>query len=145
MQRILVGIAAFGVGVLLISSPVVSQPPEGKGGKDGKDGKDGKGGPPRFELGKAFPPPLLEQLNLTPAQEKELEAIEKDLKGKLDKLLTADQKQIAADFRPRGPGGMGMGEKGDKGGKTGKGGKGGKGDKGDKGDKNDRPDRPPVE
>jgi hypothetical protein len=146
MQRILFGIVAFGIGVLLISSPVVSQPPEGKGGKDGKEGKDGKGGPPRFELGKAFPPPLLEQLNLTPAQEKELEAIEKDLKVKLDKLLTADQKQIAADFRPRGPGGMG--EKSGKGGmgeKGGKGGKGAKGDKGDKGDKGERPDRPPVE
>jgi hypothetical protein len=62
-------------------------------------------GPPRYELGRVFPPPLREQLNLTPEQEKALAEIEKDLKEKLGKLLTDEQKKIAADFRPHGPGG----------------------------------------
>ncbi|MCE9562160.1 MAG: YHYH protein [Planctomycetes bacterium] len=101
MLRLLFGMVAFVAGLALIVSPAVSQPP---GGKDGK-GKDGKGGPPRFELGQVFPPPLLAELKLTPEQEKELDAIRKDLKTKLDKLLTDEQKKTVENFRPRGPGG----------------------------------------
>jgi hypothetical protein len=123
MNRVLFGMAAFAIGVALLASPAVSQPPGGKDDKDGK-GKDGKGGPPRFELGQIFPPPLEAELKLTPAQEKELDIIKKDLKAKLDKLLTADQKKTVENFRPRGPGGMG-GPGGDKGGKGGPGGPGG--------------------
>ncbi len=101
MSRLLFGMVAFVAGLALIASPAVSQPP---GGKDGK-GKDGKGGPPRYELGQVFPPPLLAGLKLTPEQEKELDTIRKDLKTKLDKLLTDEQKKTAENFRPRGPGG----------------------------------------
>jgi hypothetical protein len=144
MKRVALGIVAFAFGTLLVMSTAVSQPPGGKGDKDGKEGKFG---PPRFELGQVFPPPLLVELNLTPAQEKELETIKQDLKAKLDKLLTAEQKTTVENFRPRGPGGFGgPGEKGGKGGF--KGGKGDKGDfKGDKGEKGDKggPDRPPFE
>jgi hypothetical protein len=82
-----------------------------------------------------FPPPLLEELNLTPAQQKEYEAIKADLKTKLTKLLTDDQKKAIENFRPRGPGGPG----GPGGGPDDKGGKGG--DKGD--DKGKGP--PPIE
>ena len=126
MNRIVFGIVAFLGGVALISAPAISQPPMGKDGKDakGKDGKDGKGGPPRYELGQVFPPPLLEELNLTATQQKELEKIQADLKTKLGKLLTDDQKKTCENFRPRGPGGPGGpgGEKGGKGGDPGKGG-----------------------
>jgi hypothetical protein len=165
MKRLLFGLVTFSVGMLLLASPAISQPPE-KGDKEG-----GKGAPPKFELGQLFPPPVVEQLNLTPAQEKEIDAIKADVKAKLEKLLTEEQKKIVEDFRPGmgGPGGMGgdkggMGDKGakgvkggEKGGKSGdkgsKGGdKGGKGAPGEKGDKSgkggaggDRPERPPVE
>ncbi len=129
MSRVVFGMAAFLVGVAIFASPAVSQPP---GGKDDKGGK-GKGGPPRFELGQIFPPPLEAELKLTAAQEKELDAIKKDLKTKLNKLLTDDQKKTIENFHPRGPGGMG----GEKGGKGGKGGEGGKGER--------PPFEPPVE
>jgi hypothetical protein len=101
MVRSLCGAVAFVVGLALAVSPAVSQPP---GGKDGK-GKEGRGGPPRFELGQVFPPPLQAELKLTPEQEKELDAIRKDLKAKLEKLLTDEQKKAVESFRPRGPGG----------------------------------------
>jgi len=102
-----------------------------KGAKDvkgAKDGKAGKGPPPRFELGDVFPGPLLAELKLTPAQEKELDGIKKDLKAKLNKILTDDQKKVIENFRPRGPGGPGA-EKDGKGppGKDGKDIKDGKG------------------
>ena len=133
MRRIALGVLAFGCGTILMMSTAISQPPRGKGDKDGKQGKFG---PPRFELGQVFPPPLLEELNLTPEQEKELESIKQDLKTKLDKLLTADQKKIVENFRPRGPRGFGG-----PGGRDGKGFKGKGFYKGDKGE----PDRPPFE
>ncbi len=65
------------------------------------------GPPPRYELGHVFPPPLLEQLNLTSDQQAELEIIQQELKSKLEKLLTDEQKQQVENFRPRRPGGPG--------------------------------------
>jgi hypothetical protein len=135
MTRVLFGMVAFVVGAMLVASPAVSQPPGGKDDKDGKGGKGGKGGPPRYEIGQIFPPPLEAELNLTAAQQKELDAIKADLKAKLEKLLTAEQKKTVENFRPRGPGGFG--EKGGKGGPGGRGGDGGPGGKGG--------DRPPFE
>lgn len=139
MTRVFFGMVAFVAGVALMTSPAVSQPPGGKDGKGGKGDKGGKGMP--FELGQVFPPPLMAELNLTPAQLKELDAIKADLKTKLDKLLTAEQKKTIEDFRPMGKGGDMGGKGGDKGGKGGD--KGAKG--GDKGGKGEGPDRPGFE
>src|SRR5665213_273919 len=102
MKRILFAMSAFTALAVLVSFQAVSQPPRGKAGNEGR-----RGGPPRFELGQVFPPPLLEELNLTPEQEQQLEVIRKDLHAKLDKLLTDEQKKKVEDFRPRGPGGPG--------------------------------------
>lgn len=103
MWRALIALTMFAAGVVLVGPPAASQPP---GGKDGK-GKDGKGAPPRFELGQLFPPPLRAELKLTPEQEKELEALRKDVKAKLEQLLTDEQQKTVENFRPRGPGGTG--------------------------------------
>lgn len=97
----------LGTAVLILTAD--AQPPGG-GGKD-KKGKDGKGPPPKFAPGMLFPPGLREELKLTAEQEKAVAAMEKELKEKLDKLLTPEQKKIVEDFRPRppmgGPGGPG--------------------------------------
>lgn len=146
MKRLVCGVAAFVAGVALIASPAVSQPPDGKGGKDGKFGpKDGKGMKGGFKAGTVLPPFVVEELKLTDAQKEQLAAIEKDVKARLDKLLTDEQKQALENFRP-GPGFPGEkggkgGPGGDKGGKGGPGGdKGGKGGPGDKG----KGDPPPA-
>jgi hypothetical protein len=147
MKRAFIGITAFVGMAILVASQAVSQPPGGAG-KDEKGGA--QKGPQRFELGQVLPPPLIAELKLTPEQEKELETIKTDLKAKLDKLLTAEQKKTIENFRPRGaggpggPGGPGGGnEKGAKGGmppmEKGGGAKGGA----EKG--GDRPDRPAIE
>ncbi|MFM7111951.1 MAG: hypothetical protein ACKO26_12465 [Planctomycetota bacterium] len=142
MHRLGFGLAALVVAAVFMVTSASSQPP---GGKDGKDGKDGKGGPPRFELGQLIPPPLRGELKLTPEQEKQLDDLKNEVKGKLAKILTPEQVKAAENFRPRfgGPGGPG-GPGGDKGGKGGPGGdKGGKGGPG--GDKGGRPARPASE
>ena len=88
------------------ASSGMAQPP---GGREGNDGRGPGPGPlpNRFELGQVLPPPLIAELNLTAAQELELDAIKKDLKTRLDKLMTDEQKKTIENFRPRGPGGFG--------------------------------------
>lgn len=150
MKRVLFTMLAFTVGVILVESSATSQPP---GGKEARDGKGDDKAPPKFELGQLLPPPLVEELKLTEAQTKQYEALQKEVKAKLEKILTAEQKKTVEEFRPRGgPGGMGkdgMGKGGDKGGKGGeKGGKGG--EKGGKGGEKGPPpekggERPPQD
>lgn len=129
MKRVLCGAMAFVAGVALLASPAVSQPPGGKDGKGG--GKDGKGMRAGFKMGTVLPPFMVEELKLTDTQKGQLAEIENDVKSKLDKILTDDQKKAIETLRPGqgGPGGDKGGPGGDKGG--GRGGKGGKG--GDKG------------
>jgi Spy/CpxP family protein refolding chaperone len=56
-----------------------------------------------------------EQLKLTDAQKKELEALQKDVDAKIDKLLTDDQKKTLKELKERGPG-RGLGGPGGPGG-----------------------------
>lgn len=93
--------------------------PQGKGqfGRGGPGGPGGPGrGPEGFKLGTVIPPHMLEELELTKDQQEELTDLEKDVKGKLEKILTKDQ--IASLNRPPmgpgrgGPGGPPPGEEG---------------------------------
>jgi hypothetical protein len=68
----------------------------------------GRNGPPPFQLGRVLPPFVHQQLGLSEDQEKALQELEKDVRQRLEHLLTADQKrQIAGiglpgvDRRPR--------------------------------------------
>jgi hypothetical protein len=129
--------------------------PEGdRGGPGGPGGPGGRpGGAPRFEIGQVLPPFVVEQLELTPEQQKQLDALQKDLKSKLDKLLTADQKKKLETMRPRGPreggpggpggpGGDRGGPGGDRGGPPREGGERGPRPGGDRGVPQERGERP---
>ncbi len=63
------------------------------------------GGPPR--PGQILPPMLRQRLAISPQQEKEINALQKEVDARLDKLLTAEQKQQLKEMRERGPGGFG--------------------------------------
>ena len=93
MRRALFGILAFAAGVGLVALPAQSQPPA----KDGKGAKGAKAGP---AVGVVVPPALLDELKLTDAKKAELKDIEKDLKGRLDKLFTDDQKKLTEAYQP---------------------------------------------
>src|SRR5262249_19165850 len=73
-----------------------------KGKKDGPFGK-GKGGPP--QPGVILTPFLQSQLNLTDDQRKEIDALQKEVDTRLDKILNADQRQLLREMREKGPGG----------------------------------------
>jgi hypothetical protein len=83
------------VGMALSVAVAVSQPPaEGR-----------RGPPPRFELGKVLPPFVEEELDLSKDQKEQLARLEKDVKERLEKILTDKQKEKIKTLRPLGPGG----------------------------------------
>jgi len=149
MQKYLAGIATLGL-ICFMGLSVWSQPQDGKGGpgKDGgKDFKKGPGGDKKgpsmgFELGKVLPPHIADTLELSDDQLKQIADLEKEVKTKLTKILTAGQvKKVEAS---RGLGKMD--------GKEGKGKEGkdkdGKGDKGKEGaapDKKSSQPRPAMD
>jgi hypothetical protein len=55
-------------------------------------------------LGRVLPPHLRDELDLTEEQDKQLDELEKDVKDRVLKILTADQKKKLRELR-RGPGG----------------------------------------
>jgi hypothetical protein len=58
------------------------------------------GRPPRYQLGNLLPPHVKEELNLTTDQQKQLAELELEVKGKLEKILTAEQKKQIEQHRP---------------------------------------------
>jgi len=98
MQKYLAGIATLGL-ICFMGLSVWSQPQDGKGGpgKDaGKDFKKGPGGdkkgpPMGFEIGKVLPPHIADTLELSEDQLKQIADLEKEVKAKLTKILTAGQ------------------------------------------------------
>lgn len=126
MNRTRVGLLAL-LAAGVFSMTADSQPPDGKdrpagnrGGPGGPGGPPGgPGGPPggmggtgmgfgRFEVGRLIGPPIRQELKLTEEQEKQLVELEKSVKERLAKILTADQMKRLENFRPRfGRGGLG--------------------------------------
>jgi hypothetical protein len=157
MKKVMLGMAAFGIGAILTCGSALSQPPGEKGDKGGfgkggfpggPGGFGGKGG--GFKLGAVLPPFAADQLKLTDDQKTQIAALEADVKAKLEKVLTADQLKSLETMRGGfgGPGGFG-GKGGFPGGDRGKGGaEGGKGGfpggKGGPGGDRGKGERPPV-
>jgi Spy/CpxP family protein refolding chaperone len=125
--------ALFVGGLLAVASLGSAQPPEGQ--KEGPKGKGpgGKGGFGKGGFGKGggfggfggpaagqiLSPFVQDQLKLTDAQKKDLEAMQKDVDAKLDKILTEEQRaqlKQMKERRGRGPGGFGPGGPGGRGG-----------------------------
>jgi hypothetical protein len=108
--------------VMSLTLTAWSQPPEGgpprigRGGPQGKgpmgkgpQGKGQQGGRGRFQLGTVIPPQMVEELGLSAAQSKEITSIEKEVKAKLEKILTKDQLETLNRPPMGGPGGPGGG------------------------------------
>ena len=120
MTRLIGAVAAFAASAALTAGVAGFQPPEGggKGGPPGKGDKKGKGekGGPKgkkgFELGRVLPPHIADELDLTADQEKKIAALEKDVKAKLEKILTADQLKKIDEIGPPPMGGPGGGKEG---------------------------------
>jgi len=77
----------------------LAQPPHGKRGGPPR----GPGGPPRYELGKVLPPHVRDELQLSREQEEEIAKLEAEVKQRLSKILSAEQKRKLENLRPPGP------------------------------------------
>jgi hypothetical protein len=77
---------------------------KGKGGPDGeKKGKGPKGGgPPR--PGQVLPPFIQDALDLTDSQKTQIADLQKEVDAKLEKILTAEQRQKMSEMRGKGKG-----------------------------------------
>jgi Spy/CpxP family protein refolding chaperone len=94
-------IATFGLPAFVISAGLImacnaQQPDRRRGGP-----------PPEWNPVHLFPPDVRESLNLSAEQEKQIEDLEKEVRGKVNKILTAQQRKVLSQARPRGPGGPG--------------------------------------
>jgi Spy/CpxP family protein refolding chaperone len=106
-----VSLAAVALGVFT----AMAQPPQGEirtrqGPPQGPygpppDGRQPLGGPPRWELGKLIPPPIQDELNLTDEQQKQLHDLEKEVRDRVMKMLTSEQKDKLKRLQNRGLGG----------------------------------------
>jgi Spy/CpxP family protein refolding chaperone len=104
-----------------------------------RDGRQPPGGPPRWELGKLIPPPIQDELNLTDEQQKQLHDLEREVRDRVMKMLTSEQKDKLKRLQHRGPGGPpdGRGEPPDR-----RGPPRGEGPRGGPPDRDGPPDRP---
>ncbi len=102
MNRLYVAILTLAAGAMWTLT-AASQPPEGRGRRDGPPPDR----PPRFELGRVLPPFARGELKLTRKQEEEIAKLEKEVKQRLEKILTAEQRKTLESLRPPGPGGPG--------------------------------------
>lgn len=89
-------------------------PPKGEKGQKGDKGPKGegkfggaKGKGRRFQPGTVIPPHVVEDLDLSDAQSASIRELEKEVKARLEKILTPEQLQKIRDARPPmgGPGG----------------------------------------
>src|SRR5436190_5086986 len=95
----------FVAGMLAVASFSDAQPPAqpGQPGKGGQGGKGGFGGGfGRMEVGQIMPAFMQNMLKMTDEQKKDLEALQKDVDAKLDKILTDDQKKQLKDLKEKG-------------------------------------------
>lgn len=99
----------------------------GQGGGQGFGGQGGFGGSPQQgqQMGQMSPMMMLEALNLSDQQRKQVQDLQREFDARIEKILTADQKKQLNDLRARGMGGAGGGGQGGSG--PGVGGAGGQG------------------
>jgi hypothetical protein len=94
-------LAALALGAALLCAASACTPPD-----DAPPPK--KGGPPppppRFELGRVLPPHFRDELDLTEVQEAELDELEQEVRQRVLKLLSPEQRTRLHELRRRRPG-----------------------------------------
>jgi hypothetical protein len=124
------GLAAVALLACMVAVAASQRPDDGDRKGPGKKGPPPKG----FVLGKLLPPHIMDELELTPQQEKQLRELEQETRKKLEKILTPEQRKLIEKLGRRRPGPPGPNDDGPP--------PGGKG-KGKRPPKNDDEDRPP--
>lgn len=97
-------LASLGMAAL-IGVTALAQP------EGGKKGPGDKKGPPGFQLGSVLPPHVQQELNLSEAQLQKIRALENEVRGKLERILSTEQiqkiRELKGPPRKEGPDGKG--------------------------------------
>jgi hypothetical protein len=96
--------------LIALADWLTGEEPIGRRWRHGFRGRGGFGpGAPGLlrQPGQILPPRLQERLNLTEAQARQLEELQREVDARLSKILTEEQRRQLAEMRPRGPGGPG--------------------------------------
>jgi hypothetical protein len=103
------------IGLLMaVAGTALSQPPDDDDfrgpppppRRDGPGGREGRLPPPPpgpWEPGRVMPPFVRHELQLSDEQTKQLDELEKDVKDRIFKILTSDQRAQLKDMRPPRP------------------------------------------
>jgi hypothetical protein len=97
------------VGLLLLAGGTLfSQPPEDRDPRGGRpagrrEGPPSGGRPGPWEPGKIMPPHVRDGLKLSTDQQRQIAELEKEVKERILKILTDDQKKQLKDLRSPGP------------------------------------------
>lgn len=95
---------SFAAAVFFLGLGIVwSQGPAGKGDFKKGPGFEKKGMMPGFELGKVLPPHIADTLDLSEDQLKQIADLEKEVKSKMTKILSEDQRKKIQNFKDKGP------------------------------------------
>lgn len=97
-MRIATLMAFLFTGMAVIIAGLAAQP-----GEDKKEKSFEKKGPPPFEAGRLLPPFVRDQLDLTADQERQIADLEQEVKTRLLKIFTPEQRRQLEQFRPKGP------------------------------------------
>jgi len=102
-----ISVAAVLCGAVLVGQPVAKEKPDGPPLRQGPGGAGGQRAPGGIHLIPRF---AEAKLNLTDDQKKQIADLEKDVKDKLGKILSAEQMQMLEERGPGagGPGGGGQ-------------------------------------
>jgi hypothetical protein len=96
--KILLLTLVFGTSTCHLTAQEGNPPPEGQRPPGAEAGRPGPGGERRGP--QLLPPPVAEQLNLTPEQREQVAKLEADVKAKMEKILTPDQLEQMKQMRP---------------------------------------------
>jgi hypothetical protein len=105
MTKHMIGVFTLGALAVFVMT-ALAQPPEGRDKGPGKKGPppyEKKGPPPPFEPGKILPPHVRDTLELSEDQEKQIGDLEKEVRTKLLRILTDEQKDRLQEMRDKGP------------------------------------------
>jgi hypothetical protein len=104
MKRLVVGTVALGALAIFVLT-AVSQPPQDRDDRPDKKGPPpfDKKGPPPWRPGKIMPPHVRDYLNLSDEQENQIDDLEREVRTKLMKIFTEEQKERLQNFRDKGP------------------------------------------
>ncbi len=112
MKKKLLGLVIFSVLAVLVLNAMAQPPVERDQGPPKGTPEPGKKGPPRpgfgnfppprFQLGKILPPHVRDELELTDEQERQILDLELEVKGRMLKILSAEQRKQLKEMRAQG-------------------------------------------